>query len=70
MCAVTQFLGIEFMWKPHADGHLYVHLDQTAFADNLVEMKDICHDKDSVKSTIYHNRHSIDSVNYVHLPSA
>jgi hypothetical protein len=33
----SHFLGIEFMWKHHNDGHLTVSLTQQSFAENLIE---------------------------------
>jgi hypothetical protein len=37
MGQVSLFLGIEFQWIHHEDGHLTVHLTQQSFAENLIE---------------------------------
>lgn len=37
MGQVFFFLGIEFQWTHHEDGHLTVHLMQQSFAENLIE---------------------------------
>jgi hypothetical protein len=31
------FLGIEFIWEHHNDGHLTVRLTQQSFAEDLIE---------------------------------
>jgi len=37
MGQVSLFLGIEFSWIHHQDGHLTVHLTQQSFAETLIE---------------------------------
>jgi hypothetical protein len=37
MGQVTHFLGIEFTWKHHSDGHLSVSLTQQSFAETLID---------------------------------
>jgi hypothetical protein len=37
MGQVSHFLGIEFTWHHHDDGHLTVHITQQSFADNLID---------------------------------
>jgi hypothetical protein len=37
MGQVTHFLGIEFTWVHHDDGHLTVNLTQQSFAEDLIE---------------------------------
>ena len=37
MGKASHFLGIKFQWTHHTDGHLDVHLNQEAFAEQLVE---------------------------------
>jgi hypothetical protein len=37
MGQVSLFLGIEFHWTHHSDGHVTVHLTQQSFAETLIE---------------------------------
>jgi hypothetical protein len=37
MGQVSHFLGIEFSWQYHDDGHLTVNLTQQSFAETLIE---------------------------------
>ena len=68
MGTVTRVLGIEFTWKRHEDRNLDVHMDQTTFVENLVQMAGLPHNTESLKPIPFRNGHSIDSINHVHLP--
>jgi hypothetical protein len=37
MGQVSHFLGIEFTWEHHDDGHLTISLTQQSFAEDLIE---------------------------------
>ena len=70
MDTITYFLGIAFGWRRQKYRNLDVHIDQTTFYKNLVYIAGLSHDTASVKATPYHNGHSIDCVNHVHLTLA
>ncbi len=62
MGQVTQFLGIEFTWKCHQDGHISVSLTQQSFAETLIESFDFTSTSLSTFTTLYQSGLSIDSV--------
>jgi hypothetical protein len=62
MGKVSLFLGIEFTWTHHEDGHLSVHLTQQSFAESLLESSGFDHLKPSSFLTPYRSGLSIDSI--------
>jgi hypothetical protein len=62
MGQVSHFLGIEFAWKHHLDGHLSVSLTQQSFIDTLLESLDITIDGQSFYTSPYRANCHIDSV--------
>lgn len=39
----SHFLGIKYQWTHHSDGHLDVHMNQEAFAEQLIINNDLVH---------------------------
>jgi hypothetical protein len=62
MGQVSHFLGIEFAWKHHLDGHLSVSITQQSFIDTLLESLDITIDGQSFYTSPYRANCHIDSV--------
>ncbi len=62
MGKVTQFLGIEFTWKHHSDGHLSVSLTQQSFAETLIESLGLTSMGGSTFTTPYQSGLAIDSI--------
>jgi hypothetical protein len=62
MGQVSHFLGIEFTWKFHSDGHLSVSLTQQSFIDTLLETLDISIDGTSTYTSPYQANCHIDSI--------
>lgn len=62
MGQVTHFLGIEFSWCHHNDGHLSVSLTQQSFAENLVDSVNYSTASTSSFVTPYCSGLSIDSI--------
>jgi hypothetical protein len=62
MGQVSLFLGIEFQWIKHEDGHLTVHLTQQSFAENLIESLGFDNLSPSMFLTPYRSGLPIDSV--------
>lgn len=58
----SQFLGIEFTWEHHNDGHLTVRLTQQLFAEDLIEALGFASASISTFLTPYHLGLPIDSV--------
>jgi hypothetical protein len=70
MGQVTQFLGIEFTWKRHKDGHLSVSLTQQSFAETWIESLGFASASVSTFTTTYRSGLPIDSVSYQNMSSA
>jgi hypothetical protein len=62
MGQVSLFLGTEFAWVHHPDGHITVSLTQQSFIETLMESLNITSCKPSTFSTPYRSGKSIDSV--------
>jgi hypothetical protein len=62
MGQVSHFLGIEFTWEHHDDGHLTVSLTQQSFAEDLIESLGFSLASISTFLTPYRSGLSIDSV--------
>jgi hypothetical protein len=62
MGQVSHFLGIEFTWEHHADGHLTVILAQQSFAEDLIESLGFSSASTSTFLTPYRSGLSIDSI--------
>lgn len=62
MGQVTHFLGIEFMWKHHSDGHLSVSLTQQSFAETLIDSLGFTTASTSTFTTPYRSGLAIDSI--------
>jgi hypothetical protein len=59
---VSLFLGTEFTWVTHPDGHLMVSLTQQTFTEQLLESLNIDHQTTSTYLTSYRSGSSIDSI--------
>jgi hypothetical protein len=70
MGQVSLFLGTEFSWVTHADGHISVSLTQQSFAETLVESLGLDHIEQSTFLTPYCSGHSIDTVPEVSMSSS
>ncbi len=71
MGQVTHFLGIEFSWSSHPDGHLSVTLTQQSFTESLLDSLGLHHNVGlSHFSTSYCLGHPIDSIPYQDMASA
>jgi hypothetical protein len=62
MGQVSHFLGIEFTWEHHKDGHLTVSLTQQSFAEDLIESLGFSSASTSTFLTPYRSGLSIDSI--------
>jgi len=62
MGQVSHFLGIEFTWQHHPDGHVSVTLIQQSFAENLLESLGLATDSISTFTTPYQSGISIDTI--------
>jgi hypothetical protein len=62
MGQVSLFLGTEFTWVTHPDGHLTVSLTQQTFTEQLLELLNIDHQTTSTYLTPYQSGSSIDSI--------
>jgi hypothetical protein len=62
MGQVGFFLGTEFIWVFHPDGHLSVSLTQQSFTETLLDSLHIKRDKQSTYLTPYRSNCSIDSI--------
>jgi hypothetical protein len=62
MGQISHFLGIEFTWKVHSDGHLSVSLTQQSFIDTLLESLGISIDGVSTYTSPYQANCHIDSI--------
>jgi hypothetical protein len=62
MGQVSLFLGTEFTWTHHADGHLSVTLTQQSFIETLLESLKIEATTTSTFTTPYRSGHPIDSI--------
>jgi hypothetical protein len=69
MGQVFFFLGIEFQWTHHEDGHLTVHLMQQSFAENLIESLGFDDLSTSMFITPYRSGLPIDSVIHESMPT-
>jgi hypothetical protein len=62
MGQVSLFLGTEFSWVQHSDGHLTVSLTQQSFTETLLDSLSIIHHGSSTFLTPYRSGQSIDSI--------
>jgi len=62
MGQVSHFLGIEFSWRHHDDGHSSVSLTQQSFAENLVDSFNYSTTSTSTFITPYRSGLAIDSI--------
>jgi hypothetical protein len=62
MGAVSHFLGIEFSWVFHPDGHLSVSLTQQSFVESFIDSLGISPTCSSTYSTPYHSGMTIDTL--------
>jgi hypothetical protein len=62
MGQVSHFLGIEFTWKFHSNGHLSVSLTQQSIIETLLETLGICIDGVSTYTSPYQASCHIDSI--------
>jgi len=62
MGQVSHFLGIEFTWKHHSDGHLSVCLTQQSFIETLLDSLGLLQASTSHYTTPYHSGIVIDSI--------
>jgi hypothetical protein len=62
MGPVSHYLGIEFSWIFHPDGHLSVSLTQQSFAESFIHSLDLSPTGSSPYSTPYHSGMSIDTL--------
>jgi hypothetical protein len=62
MGQVSLFLGTEFTWVTHPDGHLTVSLTQQTFTEQLLKSLNIDHQTTSIYLTPYRSGSSIDSI--------
>jgi len=62
MGQVTHFLGIEFTWHHHSDGHVSVNLTQQSFVETLLETLGFSSRNQSTFTTPYHSGISIDTI--------
>jgi hypothetical protein len=62
VCQVSLFLGIDFTWTHHEDGHITVHLTQQSFAETLIESLGFESFGRSVFLSPYRSGLSIDSI--------
>jgi hypothetical protein len=62
MGQVSHFLGIEFTWQHHDDGHLTISLTQQLFAEDLIESLGFSSASISTFLTPYRSGRSIDSI--------
>jgi hypothetical protein len=67
---VMHFLGIEFQWKFHPNGHLSVSLTQQSFVEALLDSLQILYYSPSTFITPYRSDISIDSIPNVDLSTA
>lgn len=65
----SHFLGIEFTWKHHMDGHLSVCLTQQSFTDTLIDSLGFTSLSASTFTTPYHSGLVIDSIPHQDIPS-
>jgi hypothetical protein len=70
MGQVSHFLGIEFTWKYHLDGHLYVSLTQQSFIETLLESLGISMDNVSTYTSPYRANCPIDSKPFQEMSAA
>jgi hypothetical protein len=69
MGQVSHFLGIEFSWKYHDDGHLTVNRTQQSFAETLIDSLGFSSLSTSTYTTPYRSGLSIDSIPNVEMSS-
>jgi hypothetical protein len=69
MGQVSHFLGVEFNWVHHPDGHLSVILTQESFAESLVDSLGLSGIKSSHFTSPYRSGLAIDSVLYEDMSS-
>jgi hypothetical protein len=70
MGQVSLFLGTEFTWVIHEDGHLTVSLTQQSFAETLIESLGIETSGTSTFTTPYRSGHSIDSIPHISMSAS
>jgi hypothetical protein len=69
MGQVSHFLGVEFSWQHHDDGHITVNLEQQSFAETLIDSLGYGSISTSTYTTPYRSGCPIDSVPHVNMPS-
>jgi hypothetical protein len=69
MGQVSQFLGIEFTWKWHMNGHLNISLTQESFAETLIDLLGFDSASISTFTTPYRLGLPIDSVPHQNMTS-
>ncbi len=70
MGQVSLFLGIEFRWIHHSDGHVTVHLTQKSYAESLVDSLGFSTVGLSSFLSPYHSGLQIDSVSHEDMSSS
>jgi len=69
MGQVSHFLGIEFNWRIHPDGHVSVNLTQQSFTENLLDNLGYNSSSVSTFTMPYHSGLSIDSIPTISMSS-
>jgi hypothetical protein len=70
MGQVSHFLGIEFNWIHHTNGHVSVSLTQQSFAETLVESQNLTVTGTSTFITPYRSGLPIDAIIHQDMPSS
>jgi len=69
MGQVSHFLGIEFNWVQHTDGHLSVTLTQESFAESLLDSLGLSGFNYSLFTSPYRSGMAIDSIQHEDMTS-
>jgi hypothetical protein len=64
----SHFLGIEFSWQHHDDGHITVNLTQQSFAETLIDSLGYGSISTLTYTTPYRSGCPIDSVPHINMP--
>ena len=67
MGEASHFLGIKFKWTKHEDEHISVHLNQQAFAEQMISANKLEHANPT--KTPYSSGHPVDSVAHCKIPT-
>jgi len=70
MGQVSHFLGIEFSWKHHSNGHLSVCLTQQSFIDTLLDSLGLSSSSKSTFTSPYRSGLVIDAIKHQDMPSS